>query len=233
MDQPGLLATDGDRKAHCRQDDSGPSVPHERDRREKRYVAHSHHRSSSVVPELVYADVEQAIDWLCRTFGFTESWRAGGHRARLGLGSGVLILADTDPQHGRASPKPDQPRSHSIAVKVDNVDAHHSRARQHGARILSPPADYPYGERQYSVEDLAGHRWTFTEVIADVLPEDWGGTSSSTLTDSCGQPDGSPRVPPEQSTVPSLARAHVPCCSEVESGHAGASYRRLSIGDGT
>ena len=64
-------------------------------------------------------------------------------------------------------------------VKVDNVDAHHDHARQRGARILSPPADYSYGERQYTAEDLAGHCWTFTQAIADLAPEDWGGTSST------------------------------------------------------
>jgi hypothetical protein len=38
-----------------------------------------------------------------------------------------------------------------------------------------PPIEY--GERQYSAEDLAGHRWTFSETLADVAPEEWGGTS--------------------------------------------------------
>jgi uncharacterized glyoxalase superfamily protein PhnB len=37
------------------------------------------------------------------------------------------------------------------------------------------PADHPYGERQYNVEDLAGHVWTFTQSIADADPRDWGG----------------------------------------------------------
>ena len=133
--------------------------------------------SASVVPELVYADVEEAVDWLCETFGFTELWRAGGHRARLAFGNGVLIVADADPEYRRAAPNREGLRSYSIMVKVDNVDAHHSRRR--GARILSPPADYPYGERQYSVEDLAGHEWTFTQAIADLAAEDWGGTSKT------------------------------------------------------
>ena len=133
--------------------------------------------SASVVPELVYADVEQAIDWLCKAFGFTELWRAGGHRARLAFGNGVVILADADPRYGRSTPERDVPQSHSILVKVDDVDAHHARARQHGAVTLNSPTDHPYGERQYSAEDLAGHRWTFTEAIADLAPEDWGGTS--------------------------------------------------------
>jgi uncharacterized glyoxalase superfamily protein PhnB len=65
----------------------------------------------------------------------------------------------------------------SVLVRVEDVDRHHERARQHGARILQAPADYPYGERQYTAEDPAGHRWTFSETIADVAPETWGGTS--------------------------------------------------------
>ncbi|WP_426243093.1 VOC family protein [Nocardioides sp. LHG3406-4] len=142
--------------------------------------------SSSVVPELVYADVERAIEWLCATFGFIEIWRAGGHRARLPLGKGVVILADADPRYGRTAPPREGPHSHAVMVKVDDVDAHHERAQQHGAAILNPPTDYPYGERQYSVADFAGHRWTFTQAIADLAPEDWGGTSAASSTDGGG-----------------------------------------------
>ena len=142
--------------------------------------------AASVVPELVYPDVEVAIAWLCETFGFTELWRAGGHRARLAFGNGVLIVADADAEYGRTAPHPGEPQAHAVLVKVDDVDAHHDRALRHGARILSPPTSYPYGERQYSVHDLAGHRWTFTQAIADLAPEDWGGTSASVLTDADG-----------------------------------------------
>ena len=56
-------------------------------------------------------------------------------------------------------------------VRVGDVDAHHKRARKEGARILQPPADHPYGERQYTVEGLGGHVWTFSQTIADVAPE--------------------------------------------------------------
>lgn len=65
----------------------------------------------------------------------------------------------------------------SIMVRVDDVDGHHERARERGARIVQPPADFPYGERQYTAEDLSGRRWTFSQTIADVAPEDWGGAS--------------------------------------------------------
>jgi uncharacterized glyoxalase superfamily protein PhnB len=135
--------------------------------------------SASVVPELVYTDAGEAADWLCETFGFTELWRAGGHRARVAYGNGIVILADADPQHGRAVPDRAAVHTHEVMVKVDDVDAHHDHARRRGARIVSPPTDYSYGERQYTVKDLAGHQWTFTQAIADLAPEDWGGTSKN------------------------------------------------------
>ena len=34
--------------------------------------------------------------------------------------------------------------------------------------------------------DLGGHRWTFTQAIADLAPENWGGTSAPALTDGGG-----------------------------------------------
>jgi hypothetical protein len=46
-----------------------------------------------------------------------------------------------------------------------------------GARIINQPTDYPYGERQYTAEDIGGHRWTFTQSIADIDPASWGATS--------------------------------------------------------
>jgi uncharacterized glyoxalase superfamily protein PhnB len=40
---------------------------------------------------------------------------------------------------------------------------------------LEEPKDFPYGERQYTAEDPASHQWTFSQSLADVAPEDWGG----------------------------------------------------------
>ncbi|HJV29545.1 MAG TPA: VOC family protein [Gaiellaceae bacterium] len=123
--------------------------------------------SCTVIPELGYEDVGEAIEWLSDVFGFKERWRAGNHRAQLAVGDGAIALTERQPAEG----------SRSLMVRVDDADNHCDRARQHGARIVQVPADYPYGERQYTAEDLAGHHWTFSQTIADVAPEDWGGTS--------------------------------------------------------
>jgi uncharacterized glyoxalase superfamily protein PhnB len=133
-----------------------------------------HNRSmpgSTVVPELVYPDVAAAADWLADAFGFVLRWRAGGHRAQLAVGDGCVVAME--PSEAFAAPG-DGARSQAVMVRVEDVDAHHARARDHGARILRAPADFPYGERQYTATDLAGHTWTFSQSIADVPPESWG-----------------------------------------------------------
>jgi uncharacterized glyoxalase superfamily protein PhnB len=70
-------------------------------------------------------------------------------------------------------PRPNEV-SQYVTVHVENVNAHFEHAHRCGARILKPPTDMPFGERQYTVEDPWGHRWTFSQSIADVAPEAWG-----------------------------------------------------------
>jgi uncharacterized glyoxalase superfamily protein PhnB len=128
-----------------------------------------------VIPVLVYPDVREAVDWLAAAFGFVERVQIGeNHRAQLAYGDGAVIVGDV---HGE--PRPPRPGeiTHSVIVRVDDAHAHCDRARTHGARILMEPTDHVYGERQYTAEDYAGHRWTFSETIADVAPEEWGGIS--------------------------------------------------------
>ena len=124
---------------------------------------------STVIPVLGYEDVGEAIAWLHRTFGFAERWRVGSHRAQLAVGDGAVALTETV---GAA-------QTADVMVRIDDVDAHHALARSLGAEILREPADYPYGERQYTAVDPGGHHWTFSETIADVAPEEWGGSSRS------------------------------------------------------
>jgi uncharacterized glyoxalase superfamily protein PhnB len=129
----------------------------------------------TVIPELAYPDVGEAIDWLCGSFGFTVRLRIGNHRAQLNVGAGAIVLTAERGREGRDISR-DVERAAAVMVRVDDVDNHHERARGRGVRILGSPADYPYGERQYTALDLAGHCWTFSQSIADVAPEEWGGT---------------------------------------------------------
>jgi uncharacterized glyoxalase superfamily protein PhnB len=129
----------------------------------------------TVIPVLIYADVRAAVVWLSAAFGFEERVRIGeNHRSQMKVGDGAVIVADV---RGDRIPPRKGEETHSVMVRVEDARAHCERARANGARILMEPKDYPYGERQYSAEDHAGHRWTFTETVADVAPEEWGGTT--------------------------------------------------------
>ena len=61
-----------------------------------------------------------------------------------------------------------------VRVRVDDVDAAFVRARDHGAVVIEAPVDREYGERDCTLEDLAGHRWQLAEAVADVAPEAFG-----------------------------------------------------------
>src|SRR5919201_265615 len=130
--------------------------------------------SATVIPVLVYPDVREAVAWLSEAFGFVERLQIGeNHRSQLRVGEGAVIAADV--RHEQRPPREDEV-THSVVVRVDDVDAHCARARAHGARILMEPTDFEYGERQYAAADPAGHRWTFSETLDDVDPASWGGT---------------------------------------------------------
>jgi uncharacterized glyoxalase superfamily protein PhnB len=132
--------------------------------------------SASVIPVLVYPDVREAVEWLQSAFGFVERVRIGeDHRSQLSFGDGALIVGDV--RHERRPPRAGE-ETHSVVVRVDDARAHCEHARVHGATILMEPTDFEYGERQYSAEDPAGHRWIFSETLRDAQPEEWGGTTT-------------------------------------------------------
>jgi len=131
--------------------------------------------ASTVVPVLTYPDVRAAVAFLETAFGFTESVRIGeDHRAHLAVGDGAVMVRDV--RHDARPPHPGD-HSHEVLVRVEDARAHCQRARAAGIEILTEPTDYPYGERQYHARDPFGHRWVFSETLADTRPEDWGGTT--------------------------------------------------------
>lgn len=123
-----------------------------------------------IIPVLAYDDLGAAVAWLRETFGFRERLRIDDHRSQLVL-NGQSIVATA----GGAPPLPAGAARYAIMVRVADVDAHYDHVVQSGGRVAAPPETYPFGERQYSVDDIGGHRWTFTESVTDSDPDEWGG----------------------------------------------------------
>lgn len=126
---------------------------------------------ATVIPVLAYADVNQAAAWLGEAFGFKVRLRIGSHRVQLNVGEGAVIVRELRPGETDTVPG----GGFSVTVRVEDADAHCNRARAHGARITQEPVTHPYGERQYNAVDFAGYAWTFSQSVADVHPQDWGG----------------------------------------------------------
>jgi uncharacterized glyoxalase superfamily protein PhnB len=134
--------------------------------------------TATVVPILIYPDVGEAIDWLCRAFGFSERLRAErdgviGH-AQLAVAEGAIMLGR---QAGPFRAPDGDSTMQYVHVTVADVDRHYEHAKRCGAQVMQAPHDTPFGERQYMAKDHAGHWWTFSQHIADLAPEDWGATS--------------------------------------------------------
>lgn len=136
--------------------------------------------SATVVPIVVYEDAGKAVEWLCRAFGFTERLRAPREgtvsHAQLVVGDGAIMVG----RQGREFRAPRRGEvSQYVLVHVENVDGHFETAKRVGATIVDPVRNKPFGERQYTAEDPEGHRWTFSQHIADVPPQAWGATLAS------------------------------------------------------
>jgi uncharacterized glyoxalase superfamily protein PhnB len=125
-----------------------------------------------------YDDPHAAIDFLCRAFGFELRLKVEGEGGRvehseLVFGEGVVSVGQSGGKSERPAPLPARsPRSlggantQTLAIIVDDADAHCERARAAGATIIEPPTTHDYGDdywtdRSYRAEDPEGHQWWF------------------------------------------------------------------------
>lgn len=126
--------------------------------------------SSIIIPTLKYEDAAFAIEWLCKAFGFEKHLVVEGesgkiNHAQLTFGNGMIMLGST-----RESPFDNYQKSpkavggigtQSPYIIVSNVDSHHARAVEAGAKIVLEPEDQEHGGRLYSCLDPEGYLWNF------------------------------------------------------------------------
>ena len=126
--------------------------------------------ANAVTPYLLYADLEGALEWLAKAYGFRELMRQAGpdgkaRHAEMALGETGMVLMGW-PGPGYRNPKQLGQSTQSLYVRIDDVDALFRRAKDAGATVLEQPADQSYGERRCGLEDPEGHRWYFAQPLA-------------------------------------------------------------------
>ncbi len=110
----------------------------------------SANRFEVVVPILVVRDVPASIDYYVDKLGFAKKWDWGDPPdfACVARDQVELFLSQT------AKTVPVS----WISIFVQDVDALYETYKRTGAIIHQPPADYPWGLREMTVEDLDGNR---------------------------------------------------------------------------
>jgi predicted enzyme related to lactoylglutathione lyase/uncharacterized glyoxalase superfamily protein PhnB len=137
--------------------------------------------TNSILPHVHYPNVVEAIDWLTRTFGFREHYRYGDpvSGAQVHLGDSWIMLKKLPA--GNPSPSQLGYGTQSLTVFVPDVDSHLAHSTAQGARIVEDLKETIYGERQYGVEDLAGHHWLFSHHARNLDPAEWGATVAEAI----------------------------------------------------
>jgi uncharacterized glyoxalase superfamily protein PhnB len=124
-------------------------------------------QNSSVIPGMTYRNAPEAIEWLCRVFGFQKHAVHPGPdntimHAELTLGGGMIMLGSINDKMSHLLKQPDEiggAETRGINLIVGDADAVYARARAAGAEIVLDIEDKPYGGRGFACRDLEGRLW--------------------------------------------------------------------------
>ncbi|MGD0941022.1 MAG: VOC family protein [Terracidiphilus sp.] len=130
--------------------------------------------TNTVLPHVNYQNVAAACDWLIRAFGFREIYPHGDPVSGImgTLGNAPLMLHRAGKDH--LCPTQLGYGTQMLTIIVEDADTHYKKAVAAGATIVEELHETIYGERQYGVQDIEGHRWLFSQHAHDADPTEWG-----------------------------------------------------------
>ena len=133
--------------------------------------------SQALTPRLVARDVAAAIEWYGAVFGARQVERytlpdgAIAHAAIEVYGSRVAF-AEAAPKWHNHDPVALGGSPVILSLEVDDPDAVFARALAHGARVIFPLADQPYGQRDGRFVDPFGHVWLIWKDVERLSPDE-------------------------------------------------------------
>ena len=104
----------------------------------------------------VVRDVLRAVEHYCEVLGFRTEFTYGQPTFYAGVErDDVTIHLQAADQSKR------QPGQGAVNVFVTDVDALYQELKSRGATVLNEPKDYPYGMRDFDINDLDGNQLCF------------------------------------------------------------------------
>jgi len=94
-----------------------------------------------------------------------------GH-AEFTIGETTIMISDEYPPMEVFSPTTLGGSPVMLTISVEDADAAMERAVAAGAKVTRPVADQFYGERNGQIVDPFGYRWSVSQHIEDVSPEE-------------------------------------------------------------
>src|SRR5262249_38296156 len=105
---------------------------------------------------------KKSADYYQHELGFTTLWSGDGWHF-LGRGKFIVMLGECANE-----PSAFETGDHSYFayIDVEHIDALYVEYGEKKVEILSPPADKPWGRREFAIRTVDGHRITFGEAIS-------------------------------------------------------------------
>jgi PhnB protein len=124
---------------------------------------------STITPNIIVDDAEQAISYLKDAFGAVENYRltmANGSitHCELLIGNSILNLGSA--MEGWPA------RALTAQIFVENADEIFERAVACGAQVIMPMTDMFFGSREGRITDPSGNSWTIATLKEVVTPEE-------------------------------------------------------------
>ncbi|MEV6794829.1 VOC family protein [Streptomyces sp. NPDC051320] len=130
----------------------------------------------TISPTILYDDAKAAIRLLKEAFGFSEQAVYEDEQGRvlhaeLAYGDGLVMLGSKG-REGVFAKAMAGGGPVGVYVVVQDTDAHHRQAVEHGVEILMPPTDQDYGSRDYMARDPEGNVWSFGTYVPGAPAQD-------------------------------------------------------------
>jgi len=124
-----------------------------------------------LTPILVLRNVEAALDFYQRAFGFKLRNVMRGPEnailhAEMSHVDSQIMMGPESPERGAFAPTGPSPVT--LYILVADVDAIADQARLHGGNIVQPPTDMFWGDRTAIIIDPEGHKWMVATHVKDI-----------------------------------------------------------------
>jgi PhnB protein len=124
---------------------------------------------SPIIPQLVIAGAQQAIEFFTKAFGAELLHAMPGPKgsimhAAVRIGEGTFFVSDATEFA--------KPTTSNTYIYVKDVDAVFERAVKNGATVLAPLSNMFWGDRWGMVADPFGNQWQLGTHVEDVTPEE-------------------------------------------------------------